>query len=379
MSWLGKIIGGAIGFAAGGPVGAAIGVGVGHGVDSLAGGGGRSAAVGGDSSRGSERMGVEASYLRDETGLALELAVEKPVPEGALGMIRVVDGSGDVLGGREPFVSEHGEFFASAPISEGICLVYLPLGALRYEKAGSFDAVFEVLVVDGGGTARPIGGNVFQLDFPEPIPWRKTDWLAPLIGLCMEVVRADGRVLPEEVRLVRRYFEEVFELDSDQVRELKREMKKTAAVDLETLVTSAMLRLSTLDPLEILAILADIAKCDGEAHPSEVDLIRKVAMAMGADWGTWEQMAAELGLGGDRREASGTAGSGMSLVRAYEILGLEQSASAAEVQAAYRKLVSEYHPDRVASLPREFQDVAHLKMTEINAAYGEIRERLTRH
>ncbi|MFO8074121.1 MAG: TerB family tellurite resistance protein [Polyangia bacterium] len=379
MSWLGKIIGGAIGFAAGGPVGAAIGVGVGHGVDSLAGRGGGSGKTGVGSSQGPDEIDVEASYQKDETGLAFGLAVKEPVPDGALGVIRVVDGSGRILGGRAPFVSEHGEFFVSAPVVDGICRVYVPLGAVRYDKAGAFAMVFEVVVLNDGGVPKPIGGSVFQLDFPSPIPWSKVAWLSPLIGLCMEVVRADGRMMPDEVRLVRRYFEEVFELDSEQVRELKREMKKTAAVDLETLVTDAMRRLSTLDPLEILAILADIAKCDGEAHPSEVDLIRKVAMAMGADSRTWEQMAAELGLGGDRREASGTAGSGMSLARAYEILGLEQSASTAEVQAAYRKLVSEYHPDRVASLPKEFQDVAHLKMTEINAAYGKIRGRLTRH
>jgi curved DNA-binding protein CbpA len=49
-----------------------------------------------------------------------------------------------------------------------------------------------------------------------------------------------------------------------------------------------------------------------------------------------------------------------------------ENATDDEIQAAYRKKVAQYHPDRVAHLPSEFQELAHQKLLEINGA----RERL---
>jgi DnaJ-class molecular chaperone len=43
-------------------------------------------------------------------------------------------------------------------------------------------------------------------------------------------------------------------------------------------------------------------------------------------------------------------------------------ATAGEIQTAFRGLSKQYHPDLLASFPREFQELAHRKMSEINAA-----------
>lgn len=53
----------------------------------------------------------------------------------------------------------------------------------------------------------------------------------------------------------------------------------------------------------------------------------------------------------------------------YEILGVETGAPEEEVNAAYRKLVLMYHPDKVASLAPEYKEIAERRMKEINAAY----------
>ncbi len=57
----------------------------------------------------------------------------------------------------------------------------------------------------------------------------------------------------------------------------------------------------------------------------------------------------------------------------YEVLGVSPRASAAEIEAAYKKLVKEYHPDKVAHLGEELRDLAHHKMIEIQEAYSRIR------
>ena len=56
----------------------------------------------------------------------------------------------------------------------------------------------------------------------------------------------------------------------------------------------------------------------------------------------------------------------------YEILGIDKNATEQEIRAAYRKLVKQYHPDRVASLGKEFQELANKKFIEIKDAYNTI-------
>ncbi len=53
----------------------------------------------------------------------------------------------------------------------------------------------------------------------------------------------------------------------------------------------------------------------------------------------------------------------------YEVLQISPSAKRDEVTAAYRQMARLYHPDKVASLAPEFQELAELRMKEINAAY----------
>lgn len=54
----------------------------------------------------------------------------------------------------------------------------------------------------------------------------------------------------------------------------------------------------------------------------------------------------------------------------YDILGVDINATKEEIHAAYRKLVKQYHPDRVAHLGKEFQDLANKKFIEIKDAYN---------
>lgn len=57
----------------------------------------------------------------------------------------------------------------------------------------------------------------------------------------------------------------------------------------------------------------------------------------------------------------------------HEVLGVPQGASSDEIRAAYKRLVQQYHPDRVNSLGPEFRDLAEVKMRQINAAYELLR------
>jgi DnaJ like chaperone protein len=60
----------------------------------------------------------------------------------------------------------------------------------------------------------------------------------------------------------------------------------------------------------------------------------------------------------------------------YAILGSTRDDSDQEIKSRYRKLVQEYHPDKIASkgLPEEFNKFAHDKFREIQEAYDVVKK-----
>ncbi len=59
----------------------------------------------------------------------------------------------------------------------------------------------------------------------------------------------------------------------------------------------------------------------------------------------------------------------------HEVLGVSPTASRDEIQAAYKSLARQYHPDRVTSLGEEFRQLAERRMKAINAAYAALMAR----
>ena len=57
----------------------------------------------------------------------------------------------------------------------------------------------------------------------------------------------------------------------------------------------------------------------------------------------------------------------------YAVLGLTADASDAEVDQAYRRLISQYHPDRLNGAAPELRQQAESKAREINGAYDRIK------
>jgi uncharacterized membrane protein YkvA (DUF1232 family) len=57
----------------------------------------------------------------------------------------------------------------------------------------------------------------------------------------------------------------------------------------------------------------------------------------------------------------------------YAVLGIERGASREQITHAYREQMKRYHPDRVADLGEELQQVAHEKTVEIQRAYEELK------
>ena len=66
---------------------------------------------------------------------------------------------------------------------------------------------------------------------------------------------------------------------------------------------------------------------------------------------------------------------GPSLDEAYAILGVPADAGDDEVKRAYRRMMSQHHPDKLVAkgLPEEMMKIATQKTQEIKAAYDRIK------
>ena len=119
--------------------------------------------------------------------------------------------------------------------------------------------------------------------------------------------------------------------------------------------------------LQISAIAAD-----GQLHPAEHQMLLHIARGLGLPEAQVEQLEAML-LGKGRGARHNPQ---QELSNAYKILGLTAAASDAELKRAYRKLMNENHPDKLASqgLPESMRAMAERKTSEIAGAYDLIRQ-----
>ena len=70
-----------------------------------------------------------------------------------------------------------------------------------------------------------------------------------------------------------------------------------------------------------------------------------------------------------RRGNAGTAAAGANRADPHTVLGVQRGATRAEVKAAYKERMREYHPDKVAHLGAELRALAEAKAKQINAAF----------
>ncbi len=57
----------------------------------------------------------------------------------------------------------------------------------------------------------------------------------------------------------------------------------------------------------------------------------------------------------------------------HRVLGVTEDASDAEVDQAYRRLISQYHPDKLVGVAEELRREAEERASEINGAYDRIK------
>ncbi len=184
---------------------------------------------------------------------------------------------------------------------------------------------------------------------------------AAVVGLGAKLAKVDGRVTDEEVAMFSRVFRSRPE-DWPSVRRVF-DLARQTVHGYESYARRIGRRYRERPCLleSILDGLFHIAGADGVITPDEMDYLRTVAGAFGFDEDRFRRIRASH-IGPDADDP-------------YLVLGLSHQASFAEVRAAYRGLMADFHPDRVVATgaPREFEIAAHDKAAAITSAFARIK------
>ncbi|MDX2158983.1 MAG: molecular chaperone DjiA [Hyphomicrobiaceae bacterium] len=182
-----------------------------------------------------------------------------------------------------------------------------------------------------------------------------------IVALSAKMAKSDGFVTTDEVAAFRRVCQ-FPPSEADNVRRVF-DLAKQDVAGYETYATQVGHLLADEPDLrrDVLEALFVIAAADGILHGKEDRFLASVARHLGIAPSelAWVRSLFVADAGGP-----------------YQILGLEPSATDAEVKARWRKLAVEHHPDRLVGhgVPEEFVTIAERKLASINAAYEAIVE-----
>lgn len=356
MGFWGAVVGGVIGGLVGGPVGAAIGAGAGVFV-----GGGDEEEVPHQAGGyiGPEELPMELRWYEHSDGLYLEVHPGFGTRDVALFSIQVLDdGSGVACSGFAPYANDEGEFLVlvDASADGSPPTVFLPRGAAITYPGRTYTMR---VVTHSEDDAQVLGLSTFECP-PIHGEFSRVHMMRPIVNLAMRVARADGRLDRSEVAALRDTLAEEFELDSQELERLRELMKAPLEHALQDDINTVFQRFPQMDYSAILVLLAEVAHADGRVEESEIAMIRDIAQRLGATDEEWAFFAEQAELVSSESE----------VVAALRVLGLGPDATITEIRATYRAKMRDYHPDRVANLAAEFQELAHRKSQELNEAWS---------
>ena len=212
-------------------------------------------------------------------------------------------------------------------------------------------------------------------------------YVGPLFALLGAIAKSDGRVSEAEIATVERMMARMG-LDATMRQQAissfnagkQPEFDVTGPIN--ALRQWAGLRRDHAFPL--LDVVIETVLAEGNPPPEKMSILRQLAFALRvSDMELMALMAMKgyvwHGGGGAYSHGPGHGGGYVPPQRTtqgpdpYAVLGIARDADDRAIKRAYRKLISEHHPDRLGDLPEDMRKRAEARASEINAAYERIK------
>ena len=194
-----------------------------------------------------------------------------------------------------------------------------------------------------------------------------------------QLAKSDGRVSEQEIEQARNIMNQMGLNDAQRMEAINlfnegKQQDYDLTHDLQRFNRAVGSRGSLVQLF--LEIQLMVAYSDGELSISEKRLLDKVCRALGVSALHFQYIHARVRAAQEQQKQRTEHNHVYELRSAYGVLGVKESATDAEVKKAYRKLMSEHHPDKLVSkgLPEEMMKIAKEKAQEIQTAYDVIRK-----
>jgi DnaJ like chaperone protein len=218
----------------------------------------------------------------------------------------------------------------------------------------------------GSGAINPLNNAIRQAVFLETV----------FISMG-KLAKADGRVSQDEIEHVEQFMQKLGMTAEHRQQAIALFKRGTdPAFDIGPTYTRFMTICGHTKNLKdvLLAYLIVMALADGHFHPAEEALLFDIAGYLGYDQATFKHMM-EMVLN-QSHFAGEQASSAAALEDAYKALGVTKDSTDAEIKRAYRKLMSQYHPDKLMGqgVPEDMIAMATEQAKEIQLAHDLIKK-----
>ena len=192
------------------------------------------------------------------------------------------------------------------------------------------------------------------------------------------IAKADGHVSASEIKLAEQVMTRM-QLDAE-MRETARKLFAEGKKDdfqLDEVIgqfRKECHRRQTLIQM-FMEIQIQAALADGSLDAAENAVLERICQILRFPLATYRQLVQMLQAGQSYHQGSAATASGPSLSDAYIVLGMKETNTDAEIKKAYRRLMSQHHPDKLVSkgLPEEMIKLATEKTQDIRKAYEVVK------
>jgi DnaJ like chaperone protein len=206
---------------------------------------------------------------------------------------------------------------------------------------------------------------------------REAVFLGTVFTLMGKIAKADGRVSEQEVAHVEQMFNKLGMAAQHRQQAIALFKKgATADFDIKPAMHEFMSVCGHTASLRqmLLTYLIVMALADGNLDPAEEALLKEIAGYLGYSQEVFQQLMAMII--NQSHFAGGQASTASGLDDAYKALGMTKDNSDQEIKRAYRKLMSQYHPDKLMGqgMPEDMIAMATAQAQEVQTAYDLIKK-----